>query len=171
VPHLLRKHKDWKDTKIEFYGLSKGDGNAGATVKMTAAQAKLSHVLNKIRIQGNVTVLDASLKQIPSLASCNQYKLTAEQCGFDPMLPDGWEGGSGFDKEVMPNRVSRMLRLSELVAEFSTDASMVFIMLPIPREGTPPKQYCSLLSSLSGNVKCPTIFIRGNHEDVLTLYS
>jgi hypothetical protein len=140
---------------------------------MTAGQAKLSHLLNKIRIPGTVTISDASLKEIPALATLNRYDKLAKKCGFDPMLPEGWngEGEDGFASTVTANRVSRMLRLSELVAQLSTDASMVFIMLPIPREGTPPKQYCSLLSSLSGSVKCPTIFIRGNHEDVLTLYS
>ena len=169
VPHLLRKHKDWKDARIEFYGLSKGDGNAGATVRLTAAQAKLSHLLKKIRIAGNTTVIEASLKEMPEIATLKQYELASKKVGFDSMLPEGWNDPE-FDSK--PNRVSRLLRLAELVAQFSaTSASLVYIMLPIPREGSPPKQYCSLLAALSNSVKCPTVFIRGNHEDVLTLYS
>jgi hypothetical protein len=173
IPHLLRKHKAWKDTNIEFYGLSKGDGKQGDTVKMQASQARLSHLLKKIRIAGNITICNANLKEMPALTTFKHYNTIAKTCNFDPMLPEGWE--SGFEEELKPNRVSRMLRLSELIGQFSgskeTPASLVFVMLPIPKEGTPAKQYCSLLHSLSASSPCPTIFIRGNHEDVLTLYS
>ena len=175
VPHLIRKHKDWKDSRIEFYGLSKGDGNQGATVKMQASQARLSHLLRKIRIPGDLTVCEASLKEMPALTTLKHYNTTATNCNFDPMLPEGWDGKDGFAKELQPNQVSRMLRLSELVAQFSgsatSPASLAFVMLPIPKEGTPAKQYCSLLDALSASCQCPTIFIRGNHTDVLTLYS
>lgn len=168
----MRKHKDWKDSRIQFYGLSKGDGDAGATVRLTAAQAKLSHLLSKIRITGECEVIEASLKEMPEVSTLKQYESASKKVGFDSMLPEGWNDVSFASK---PNRVSRLLRLAELVAQFSAHcakpASLVYIMLPIPREGSSPKQYCSLLAALSNSIKCPTVFIRGNHEDVLTLYS
>ena len=105
---------------------------------MQASQARLSHLLRKIRIPGDLTVCEASLKEMPALTTLKHYNTTAINCDFDPMLPEGWDGkgNEGFAKELQPNQVSRMLRLSELVAQFSgsttSPASLAFVMLPFP---------------------------------------
>ena len=170
VPHLIRKSKQWRDCRIEFYGLSKGDGQDQATVRMQAAQARLGHLLKKVRIDAHHTSVDASLAQMPELATCKAYDKACAKLGFDSELPEGWE--TRMTGNFQPTRVSRLLRLAELINQFSAkSAAMVFVMLPIPKTGTPSRQYLSLLAMLSEQTQCPTLFIRGNHEDVLTLYS
>merc|ERR1711871_1369557 len=132
VPHLIRKGKEWRDCRIEFYGLSKGDGNEQATVRMQAAQARLGHLLKKIRIEAHHTSVDASLAQMPELSTLRAYHKACTKLGFDSELPEGWE--TDFITELAPTRTSRVLRLAELINQFSANsAAMVFVMLPIPK--------------------------------------
>ena len=172
IPHLIRKSKEWRDARIEFYGLSKGDGSQQATVRMAAAQARLGHLINKIRIDADYRTIDANLAEAPAYSLLKRYSDLAKQLDFESELPEGWDDTATLFE---PNRASRMLRLSELIAQFSggvdSPASLVFIMLPVPMRGGDPRAYMAILSLLSDRIKCPSIFIRGNHQDVLTLYS
>ena len=173
MPHLLRKSKEWRDSRIEFYGLAKGDGSQQATVRMAAAQARLGHLLKKIRIDADYRTVDANLAELPNLTLMKEYEKLAKKLDFSSNLPEGWDALEAEDAPA--NGVTRMLRLSELISQFASDptspASLVFVMLPIPPPGGHPRAYMSMLSCLSDKIGCPTIFIRGNHKDVLTLYS
>ena len=176
MPHLLRKSKEWRDSRIEFYGLAKGDGSQQATVRMAAAQARLGHLLKKIRIEADYRTVDANLAELPNLTLMKGYDNLAKKLNFSANLPDGWDSlDKTTSEETGANKVTRMLRLSELISQFASDpsspASLVFVMLPIPPPGGHPRAYMSMLSYLSDKIGCPTIFIRGNHKDVLTLYS
>ena len=141
---------------------------------MAAAQARLGHLLKKIRIDADYRTVDANLAELPSNTTMKGYAKLAKRLNFHDNLPEGWDAGE-VSNEIQANGVTRMLRLSELISQFACDnlspASLVFIMLPVPPPGGDPRAYMSLLSALSDQIKCPTIFIRGNHKDVLTLYS
>ena len=73
-------------------------------------------------------------------------------------------------EEAPKIKALRILRFSEILRQESKDADMVFIQLPIPERKMKPKEYQSYLSFLS--VGMPNIcFIRGNNENVMTIYS
>ena len=69
------------------------------------------------------------------------------------------------------------LRLAEVMRHYSASAELVMVTLPLPQrteEGalTSPALYMAWLDLLSCPALLPpTMFIRGNQEPVLTLYS
>ena len=65
----------------------------------------------------------------------------------------------------------RNVRVGELVRVHSSDATMVIINMPLPRQwGQSQYQYMCWLETLSKDLP-PTILMRGNQENVLTFYS
>merc|ERR1711871_1365090 len=94
IPHLIRKSKEWRDARIEFYGLSKGDGSQQATVRMAAAQARLGHLLKKIRIDADYRTVDANLAELPSFSKMKGYDSLANIFNFNSNLPEGLDDSS-----------------------------------------------------------------------------
>ncbi|XP_015414260.1 PREDICTED: solute carrier family 12 member 3 [Myotis davidii] len=77
------------------------------------------------------------------------------------------------DEEMNKNRVKslRQVRLNEILLDYSRDAALVVITLPIGRKGKCPSSlYMAWLETLSQELRPPVILIRGNQENVLTFY-
>uniref|UniRef100_A0A8C4PI70 Solute carrier family 12 member 3 n=1 Tax=Equus asinus asinus TaxID=83772 RepID=A0A8C4PI70_EQUAS len=77
------------------------------------------------------------------------------------------------DEEINKNRVKslRQVRLNEILLDYSRDAALVVITLPIGRKGKCPSSlYMAWLETLSQDLRPPVILIRGNQENVLTFY-
>jgi len=63
------------------------------------------------------------------------------------------------------------LRISEVVREHSSSASLLVITLPMVRKDqVPPLLYMAWLDMLTRGLP-PTLLVRGNQESVLTFYS
>lgn len=77
------------------------------------------------------------------------------------------------DEEIHKNRVKslRQVRLNEILLDYSQDAALIFVTLPIGRKGKCPSSlYMAWLETLSRDLRPPVILIRGNQENVLTFY-
>uniref|UniRef100_G1SYG3 Solute carrier family 12 member 3 n=1 Tax=Oryctolagus cuniculus TaxID=9986 RepID=G1SYG3_RABIT len=77
------------------------------------------------------------------------------------------------DEEINKNRIKslRQVRLNEILLDYSRDAALVVITLPIGRKGKCPSTlYMAWLETLSQDLRPPVILIRGNQENVLTFY-
>ncbi|KAF7467910.1 hypothetical protein GHT09_000538 [Marmota monax] len=77
------------------------------------------------------------------------------------------------DEEVNKNRVKslRQVRLNEILLDYSREAALVVITLPIGRKGKCPSSlYMAWLETLSQDLRPPVVLIRGNQENVLTFY-
>lgn len=79
--------------------------------------------------------------------------------------------GSKMDKDMRRNLTREtmvLLRSMELIRSTSTDSSLVFIVMPIPRKNLPPGLYSSWMEVLSRGLP-PTVLLRGNGDSVVTL--
>ncbi|POI29153.1 hypothetical protein CIB84_007097 [Bambusicola thoracicus] len=77
------------------------------------------------------------------------------------------------DEEVHRHRAKslRQVRLNEILLDYSRDAALIAITLPIGRkERCPSSLYMAWLETLSQDLRPPVILIRGNQENVLTFY-
>ncbi|NXS48424.1 S12A3 protein, partial [Balaeniceps rex] len=77
------------------------------------------------------------------------------------------------DEEVDKNRAKslRQVRLNEILLDYSRDAALIAITLPIGRKGhCPSSLYMAWLETLSQDLRPPVILTRGNQENVLTFY-
>ncbi|KNC51205.1 Na-K-2Cl cotransporter 1 [Thecamonas trahens ATCC 50062] len=61
------------------------------------------------------------------------------------------------------------LRLGELIHQNSANASAVFVSLRIPDNNDSALMYMSWLEAISHGMECPFFFVRGSHENVVTL--
>ncbi|NXX58691.1 S12A3 protein, partial [Scopus umbretta] len=77
------------------------------------------------------------------------------------------------DEEVDKNRAKslRQVRLNEILLDYSRDAALIAITLPVGRKGhCPSSLYMAWLETLSQDLRPPVILTRGNQENVLTFY-
>lgn len=77
------------------------------------------------------------------------------------------------DEEINKNRIKslRQVRLNEILLDYSRDAALILLTLPIGRKGKCPSSlYMAWLETLSQDLRPPVVLIRGNQENVLTFY-
>ncbi|MGH0148367.1 UNVERIFIED_CONTAM: hypothetical protein FKN15_012688 [Acipenser sinensis] len=65
----------------------------------------------------------------------------------------------------------RQVRLNEILLDYSRDAALIVMTMPIGRRSECPSSlYMAWLETLSQNLRPPVMLIRGNQESVLTFY-
>jgi hypothetical protein len=79
-------------------------------------------------------------------------------------------GGQESTQEGVHEKTLRNIRLGELLRQYSSQAKLIVVTMPIPRKNTSPLLYMSWLEAISSNLP-PILFVRGNQESVLTFYS
>lgn len=75
------------------------------------------------------------------------------------------------EKHILDEKTDLQLRLRELLLQHSTEASLVVMSLPMPRQDTVSAPlYMSWLDMLTKDMP-PFLLVRGNQSSVLTFYS
>ncbi|CAB1323261.1 unnamed protein product [Coregonus sp. 'balchen'] len=77
------------------------------------------------------------------------------------------------DKEIETNKPKtlRQIRLNEVLQDYSRDAAIIFVTMPVGRRGQCPSAlYMAWLETLSRDLRPPVLLVRGNQENVLTFY-
>uniref|UniRef100_A0A667WY40 Solute carrier family 12 member 3 n=1 Tax=Myripristis murdjan TaxID=586833 RepID=A0A667WY40_9TELE len=65
----------------------------------------------------------------------------------------------------------RQIRLNEILQEYSREAALIVITMPVGRRGICPSTlYLAWLDFVSRDLRPPVLMIRGNQENVLTFY-
>ncbi|KNC85776.1 hypothetical protein SARC_02040 [Sphaeroforma arctica JP610] len=145
IPYLITKSNFWSKCKLRI--LTVGEG-----MDMTTERLRMTRLLRKFRISGEVVVVD-NQSDNPSPESIEMWQ----------------QYGVGMKGELT-NRIRRYLRLRELMKEYSDEASLIFMTLPVPRKTEESTVYMAFLDLMSVDLP-PTCLIRGNQQSVLTFYS
>lgn len=78
---------------------------------------------------------------------------------------------SNAERNTLLEKTNLQLRLREMLLEHSTDASLIVMSLPMPRQdAVSAPLYMSWLEVLTKDMP-PFLLIRGNQSSVLTFYS
>uniref|UniRef100_A0A3Q1J9H4 Uncharacterized protein n=1 Tax=Anabas testudineus TaxID=64144 RepID=A0A3Q1J9H4_ANATE len=65
----------------------------------------------------------------------------------------------------------RQIRLNEVLQDYSREAALIVITMPVGRRGVCPSMlYLAWLDFLSRDLRPPVLLVRGNQENVLTFY-
>ncbi|NXT84767.1 S12A3 protein, partial [Zapornia atra] len=163
IPYLLRRKKRWGKCKIRVF------------------------------VGGQINRMDEERKAIPKPAQTPFPSTGCLSCSikrFDDLiapfrLNDGFKDEAVVnelrqgcpwkisDEEVDKNKAKslRQVRLNEILLDYSRDAALIAITLPIGRKGRCPSSlYMAWLETLSQDLRPPVILTRGNQENVLTFY-
>ncbi|XP_068117196.1 solute carrier family 12 member 3 [Hyperolius riggenbachi] len=174
VPYLLSRKKRWADTKIRVFV-------GGQINRMDEERKAMIALLSKFRIV---------FHEVHVLPDINQKPRPEHVKRFDDliapyMLNDGFKEEllvnelrrdcpwKISDEEVKRNRPKslRQIRLNEVLLDYSRDAALIVITMPIARKGKCPSAlYMAWLETLSQDLRPPVLLVRGNQKNVLTMY-
>ncbi|NXX05279.1 S12A3 protein, partial [Larus smithsonianus] len=168
IPYLLGRKKRWAKCKIRvFVGgqINRMDEERKATPKTP------HHPPHRAPFPGTFC-LSCSIRRFEDLIA--PFRLND---GFkDEATVNEMRQGCPWkisDEEVNKNRAKslRQVRLNEILLDYSRDAALIAITLPIGRKGRCPSSlYMAWLETLSQDLRPPIILTRGNQENVLTFY-
>ncbi|KAF1624873.1 Solute carrier family 12 member 3, partial [Eudyptes filholi] len=177
IPYLLGRKKRWRKCKIRvFVGgqINRMDEERKAAVTAPSPSPPTPPSTPKparTPFPGTVC-LSCSIKRFDDLIT--PFRLND---GFkDEATVNEMRQGCPWkisDEEVDKNRAKslRQVRLNEILLDYSRDAALVAITLPIGRKGgCPSSLYMAWLETLSQDLRPPVILTRGNQENVLTFY-
>ncbi|XP_059523962.1 solute carrier family 12 member 3 isoform X2 [Myotis daubentonii] len=174
IPYLLGRKKRWSKCRIRVFV-------GGQINRMDEERKAIISLLSKFRL---------GFQEVHILPDINQKPRAEHTKRFEDMiapfrLKDGFKDEATVaemrrdcpwkisDEEMNKNRVKslRQVRLNEILLDYSRDAALVVITLPIGRKGKCPSSlYMAWLETLSQDLRPPVILIRGNQENVLTFY-
>ncbi|NP_001076118.1 solute carrier family 12 member 3 [Oryctolagus cuniculus] len=174
IPYLLGRKKRWSRCKIRVFV-------GGQINRMDQERKAMVSLLSKFRL---------GFHEVHVLPDINQKPRAEHTKRFEDMiapfrLNDGFKDEATVaemrrdcpwkisDEEINKNRIKslRQVRLNEILLDYSRDAALVVITLPIGRKGKCPSSlYMAWLETLSQDLRPPVILIRGNQENVLTFY-
>lgn len=128
----------------------------------------MANLLAKLRIDYASLIMLTDVKQHPQPETIEMHK----------QLLDGFNEGQDSDcavtemeKSILEEKTNLQLRLRELLLKHSTEASLVVMSLPMPRQGAVSAPlYMSWIEVLTKGMP-PFLLIRGNQNSVLTFYS
>lgn len=128
----------------------------------------MANLLAKLRIDYASLIMLTDVKQHPKPETIQLHKL----------LLDGFNEGQGSEstvtdseKQILEDKTNLQLRLRELLLKHSTEASLIVMSLPMPRQGAVSAPlYMSWLEVLTKGMP-PFLLVRGNQNSVLTFYS
>ncbi|KAK0137314.1 Solute carrier family 12 member 3 [Merluccius polli] len=175
LPYLLTRRKRWSGCKVRvFVG---GDGNTEeqqkeevlALIKKFRLGFHDVHVLPDINgkpqpehVRQFENMLD------PFREEADLKEASGPTAGSDPTRP--W---IITDQCLERNRAKslRQVRLNEILKDYSRDAALIVITMPIGRRSVCPSAlYLAWLDFLSHDLSPPVLMVRGNQESVLTFY-
>ncbi|XP_010637236.1 solute carrier family 12 member 3 isoform X9 [Fukomys damarensis] len=174
IPYLLHRKKRWAKCKIRVFV-------GGQINRLDQERKAIISLLSKFRLGFHEVHILPDINQKPSAEHIKRF----EDMIAPFRLNDGFKDEATVaemrrdcpwkisDEEVNKNRVKslRQVRLNEILLDYSQDAALVVITLPIGRKGKSPSSlYMAWLETLSQDLRPPVILIRGNQENVLTFY-
>ncbi|XP_007945504.1 solute carrier family 12 member 3 [Orycteropus afer afer] len=174
IPYLLGRKKRWSKCRMRVFV-------GGQINRLDQERKAIISLLSKFRL---------GFHEVHVLPDINQKPRAEHTKRFEDMiapfrLNDGFKDEATVtemrrdcpwkisDEEINKNRIKslRQVRLNEILLDYSRDAALVVITLPIGRKGKCPSSlYMAWLETLSQDLRPPVILIRGNQENVLTFY-
>jgi solute carrier family 12 sodium/potassium/chloride transporter 2 len=153
LPHIIKTRKQFKHCKLRVFTL------ANHNDQLDQETRNMASMLSRFRIEY------ADVTAVPGVT---QKANTATKAEFDLMI-----SGAGIEESELQKereKTNRHLRLAEMLRQYSKDAEMIMMTLPLPRKGQSPALFAAWLDIMTKDMP-PTLLLRGNQQSVLTFYS
>jgi len=153
LPHIVTTRKQFKDCKLRVFTL------ANKNDQIDLETRNLASMLSRFRID---------FESVNALPDVTKKADAATKAEFDAMIA----GCDIPETELQEERekTNRHLRLAEMLRANSKSSELVMMTLPLPKRVTSPALYTAWLDIMTKDMP-PTLFIRGNQQQVLTFYS
>ncbi|KAI7802364.1 solute carrier family 12 member 3 [Triplophysa rosa] len=174
LPYLLTRKKRWARCKVRVF--------VGGDVQQIEEQKQeLKGLISRFRLGfQDIQVLpdingkpqSENIKRFEDLIA--PYRVSTVQKNdqaADETTKDYPWMVSDYEVEKFKAKSLRQIRLSEVIQDYSRDAALIVVTMPVGRRGACPSAlYMAWLESVSRDLRPPVLLVRGNQENVLTLY-
>ncbi|MBN3288510.1 S12A3 protein, partial [Polyodon spathula] len=174
IPYLLTRKKRWKQCKVRVFIIGHQD-----TVE--ESRKEMLSLLSQFRLDFHDVIVIIDSEQAPLSENVKRFEDSFASFRLNDGLRDeatvrelrkncAWMI-SDREMEQLKQKSERKVRLNEIIQEYSTEAALILVSLPVAnKDSCPSALYMAWLDALSHNLKCPTLLIRGNQQSVLTFY-
>lgn len=153
LPYLLSRNKKWKGCSLRVL-------TPAADKKLKSNQVRMASLLKKFRIAFSGIVEVEGVNARPAQQNIDRFRNL-------PWLKNELDADEPLDKKTL-----RQIRLGELMREYSQEAKLVVMTMPVPRKSVVSNfMYMSWLDVISEGLDAPIFLVRGNQTSVLTFYS
>ncbi|XP_019733806.1 solute carrier family 12 member 3 isoform X1 [Hippocampus comes] len=175
LPYLLTRRKRWAKCKVRVFV-------GGDNSKNDERRQEVMTLIKKFRLGFHDVEVLPDLFQKPQPGNIHQFEKMMSSFKLDTNPKTESDSGSSraqeepwwiTDQDLERNRAKsfRQIRLNEILQDYSREATLIVITMPVGRRGVCPSiLYLAWLELLSRDLSSPVLLVRGNQENVLTFY-
>ncbi|XP_034943442.1 bumetanide-sensitive sodium-(potassium)-chloride cotransporter isoform X2 [Chelonus insularis] len=165
LPYIISTRSNWESCQMRIFAL------ANHKQEIAAEEKEMAEILAKFRIKYTSLKMVDDISVPPKQETQDFFdRLIADFCKHDTTDTTDCTI-TEMELHTLKDKTNRQLRLRELLLENSSQSTLVFMSLPMPRKGAVSAPlYMAWLETLTRDMP-PTLLIRGNHTSVLTFYS
>uniref|UniRef100_A0A8C7XJZ8 Solute carrier family 12 member 10, tandem duplicate 1 n=1 Tax=Oryzias sinensis TaxID=183150 RepID=A0A8C7XJZ8_9TELE len=172
VPYLLTRRKHWRRCKVRVFLVGDEQNE----------EEQMTLLLNRFRLNVKEIIIMTDSEKRPqakcltrfvdSVAPFRLFDEQQEGVSVQDLRQSAPWKISDKEFEVFRQKVSlsRMIRLNEIIRKNSQHTALVLVSLPVPNRDCPSALYMAWLDTLTYGLHCPAVLIRGNQQNVMTLY-
>uniref|UniRef100_A0A671TVR7 Solute carrier family 12 member 3 n=1 Tax=Sparus aurata TaxID=8175 RepID=A0A671TVR7_SPAAU len=171
LPYLLTRRKRWARCKVRVFV-------GGQTDKKEEKREEVLALLKKFRLGFHDVEVLPDIYQNPQPGKYFEKMVSHLRLDTNPKQDSGStrqqeEPWMITDQDLERNKAKslRQIRLNEVLQDYSREAALIVITMPVGRRGVCPSTlYLAWLDFLSRDLRPPVLLVRGNQENVLTFY-
>ncbi|XP_070763236.1 solute carrier family 12 member 3 [Enoplosus armatus] len=176
LPYLLTRRKRWARCKVRVFVGGEAD-------KRDEQREEVLALMKKFRLGFRDVQVLPDVHQSPQPENVHRFENMVGRFRLDPDPKQASDSGPPRQQEEEPWMITdqdlernkakshRQIRLNEVLQDYSREAALIVITMPVGRRGVCPSTlYLAWLDSLSRDLRPPVLLVRGNQENVLTFY-
>ncbi|XP_041965854.1 solute carrier family 12 member 3 [Alosa sapidissima] len=173
IPYLLTRKKRWAKCKVRVFV-------GGDIQRMEERKKEVMSLITKFRLGFQEVLVLPDINERPQPENVKKFEDLIAPYRVDTVTKsaDSEAGLKDYPWEVSTEEMERykakshrQIRLNEILCDYSREAALVVVTLPVGRRGMCPSAlYMAWLETLSRNLRPPVLLIRGNQQNVLTFY-
>ncbi|XP_015802077.3 solute carrier family 12 member 3 [Nothobranchius furzeri] len=173
IPYLFTRRRRWRKCKVRVFIMGQEE-----TVK--ESRDNIIVLLKRFRLDVHDVIVMTDMDRCPLPKSLNRF----EESVIPFRLFDDQQDGASIQElrknapwkisdkefEAFKQKSENKVRLNEIIRKNSQHSALVLVSLPVPQRDCPSALYMAWLDTLTYGLHCPVALIRGNQQNVLTLY-
>uniref|UniRef100_UPI0037E90FE1 solute carrier family 12 member 3 n=1 Tax=Semicossyphus pulcher TaxID=241346 RepID=UPI0037E90FE1 len=175
LPYLLTRRKRWAACKVRVFV-------GGDSDKKEEQREEVLALIKKFRLGFHDVEVLPDIYQNPQPGNVHQFENMLGRFRLDTNPKQDCDSGAArqqgepwmitdLDIERNKGKSLRQIRLNEVLQDYSRDAALIVITMPVGRRGACPSTlYLAWLDVMSRDLRPPVLLVRGNQENVLTFY-
>ncbi|XP_077570713.1 solute carrier family 12 member 2-like isoform X2 [Stigmatopora nigra] len=174
LPYLLNNKSKWADCRIRVFIGGKINRIDHDRRRMATLLSRFRIEFSDINVLGDINTKPKKQNKLWFKALVESYRLKEEDMDQEKAerlkTEHPWKITDN-ELELHKAKSNRQIRLNELLKEYSADAKLIVMTMPLARKGVVSSAlYMCWLETLSKELP-PLMLVRGNHQSVLTFYS